>query len=293
MQPSNHTRLMNYIIGMCKKDREWITILRDLGYSPYLIEKSIRTSTGSKVKTDIIVSSAKLIHSLVFEVKGGITVERDQIDRYTMIDRDDLYRWVALPLFTRETFRFDWCVSDLAENHAFIAAKVKDAPIITFGTEQIEKTGQFRNTELNNAFSQPVSLIGKHAPTLYYPFGESDQHAYIARFVIQGLLQIALKKPKDGTSVFDQNLITRDEILKYIFNPVFSALSTDHQGNLKEKIKDVIRWIMADEKMKEAFGSIEQQGGYKLKRPLDKLQKVSNQFLAGLETQQKLEKFPH
>jgi hypothetical protein len=81
--------------------------------------------------------------------------------------------------------------------------------------------------------------------------------------------------------------------LKYIFNPVFSALSTDHQGNLEEKIKDVIRWIMADEKMKEAFGSIERQGGYKLKRPLDKLQKVSNQFLANLETQQKLDEFPH
>jgi hypothetical protein len=91
--------------------------------------------------------------------------------------------------------------------------------------------------------------------------------------VYQGLLQIALKKPRNGTSVFDQNLVTRDEILKYIFNPVFSALSTDHQGNLKERIKEVIRWIMADEKMKEAFGSIEQQGGYKLKRPLDKLQK--------------------
>jgi len=50
---------------------------------------------------------------------------------------------------------------------------------------------------------------------------------------------------------------------------------------------------MADEKMKEAFGSIEQRDGYKLKRPLDKLRKVANQFLANLEKQQKLDTFPH
>jgi len=86
-----------------------------------------------------------------------------------------------------------------------------------------------------------------------------------------------------------QNLITHDEILKYIFNPVFAALSREHQGNLKERIKEMIRWTMMDEKMKEAFGAIEQQGGYKIKRPLDKLQNAANKFLANLETQQKLD----
>jgi uncharacterized protein with PIN domain len=66
-------------------------------------------------------------------------------------------------------------------------------------------------------------------------------------------------------------------------------LSTAHQGSLKQKIKEAMRWIMMDETMKEAFGSIEQRGGYTLKRSLDKLQKASNQFLANLETQQKLD----
>ncbi len=291
MQPSLHTKLMNCIIGMCKRDKKWITVLRELGYQPYLIEQSIRTSSGSKVKTDIIASSAQLIHSLVFEVKGGITIQQDQLERYAMIDPEDLYRWVALPAFTRQTFRFDWCISDWEENHPIIAALVKDVPIITFGTEHIEKTGQFHNPRLNSVFNQPISLIGKSAPTLYYPFSEYDPQAYIARFVIQGLLQVASKKPRNEISVFDENLITRDEILKYIFNPVFDALSKDHQGHLKDKIKEVVRWIMADQKMKEAFGSIEQRGGYKLKRPLDKLRKASNQFLANLETQGKLDTF--
>jgi hypothetical protein len=276
---------------MCKRDKKWVTVLRELGYNPYLIEKSIRTSSGSKVKTDIIASSAQLIHSLVFEIKGGITVKQDQLDRYAMIDSEDLYRWSALPAFTRQTFRFDWCVTDWEENHPIVAALVKDVPIITFGAEYIEKTGQFRNSQLNNAFSQRISLVGKSAPTLYYPFSEYDHSAYIARFVIQGLLQVASKKPRNEISVFDENLVTHDEILKYIFNPVYDALSDDHKGNLKDKIKEVIRWIMADEKMKDAFGSIEQQGGYKLKRHLDKLRKASNQFLANLETQGKLDSF--
>lgn len=72
---------------------------------------------------------------------------------------------------------------------------------------------------------------------------------------------------------------------------MFNALPSEHQGRLKEIIKDVIRWVMADEQMKEAFGSIEQQGGYKLKRPLDRLQTVTNKFLANLKTQAKIELF--
>ena len=284
---------MNYIIGMCKKHRDWIRVLADLGYDPHLIEKNIRTSTGEKIKPDIIVTSAQLIHSLVFDVKGGITVEKDQIDRYATLDKTDLYRWVGTenPLFTIQSFQFDLCISDLEQNHLLIAAAVKNVPIITFGSERIVKSGRFQKAELNNQFREPISLVGKIPPLLYYPFSEDDQPAYIAPFVIQGLLSIAIKKNRGGPSVFDQNLITNEQILKVVFNPIFGALASEHQGRLKEIIRDVIKWVMADESMKEAFGSIERQGGYKLRRPLDRLISASNKFIANLETQGKLDSF--
>ena len=67
--------------------------------------------------------------------------------------------------------------------------------------------------------------------------------------------------------------------MKLIFNPVLHALPSEHQVQLRDKIKQVIRWALEDPEMKAAFGSIEQQGGYKIKRPLDKLDKVTKKFL--------------
>jgi hypothetical protein len=293
LQPSNHTRLMNYIIGMCKKHRDWITVLADLGYDPHLIEKNIRTSAGERIKPDIIVTSTQLIHSLVFDVKGGITVDKDQLDRYTTLDKADLYRWVetANPMFTIQNFQFDLCIGDLEQNHPPIAAAVKNVPIITFGSQKIEKTGQFQKAELNKQFREPLSLVGKIPPLFYYPFSENDQPAYIAPFVIRGLLSIALKRHRGGPSVFDKSVITNEQILKAVFNPIFDALASEHQGRLKDIISDVFEWIMSDDGMKEAFGSIERQGGYKLRRPLDRLISASNKFIANLETQGKLDSF--
>jgi hypothetical protein len=281
---------MNYIIGMCKKHRDWITVLHDLGYSPFLIEQKFSTNTGEAVTPDIVVTSTQLIHSLVFECKGGITVDQDQLDRYAALDKTALFRWVehANPLFTLQNFHFDVCLSDLEENHVLIAPMVKHLPILTFGNLRVTKSGRFQDNTLNTAFREPIDLDGKIPPISYYPFGEKDKDAYIATYIIRGLLAIALKKAKGGPTVFDQSLMTRDEILKLVFNPVIDALSTDHRGRLKEKIKEVIRWVMANEEMKNAFGSIEQQAGYKINRPLEKLINAANKFIANLETQKSL-----
>ncbi len=284
---------MNYIIGMCKKHKSWITVLADLGYSPELVEQKIRTSSEDIVKPDIIVTSTKLVHSIVFECKGGITIDQSQIERYATLEKSNLLRWVghANPMFTPSTFRFDVSISDFEENHPSVVAAVRDLPIITFGTSEVIKSGQFKSSELNAAFNTPIDLSGKVPPLFYYPFCEEDKDTYIAPFVIRGLLAIAIKKAKGGPSVFEESLITRDEILKSLFNPIIDALAKEHQGRLKERIKEVIHWVMAKEEMKEAFGTIEQQAGYKINRPLDKLAREAGKLIEELETQKSLMPF--
>lgn len=128
MEPCNHTKLMNYVIGMCKKQRNWINVLADLGYEPQLIEQQIRTSSDETVKPDLIAASNKLLHSLVFECKGGTTLEPEQLKRYSTLTRDDLRRWITV--FAREELQFDVCLSDLEENHPFIAKMNQEFPMI-------------------------------------------------------------------------------------------------------------------------------------------------------------------
>lgn len=98
---SNHTKLMNCIIGMCKPHKNWVTYLNELGYRPHFIEKTIKTIKGTEVQTDLIVTSNSLVHSLVVEVKGGITVSDYQIEKYSSLDRIELFNLVQLgkPLF--------------------------------------------------------------------------------------------------------------------------------------------------------------------------------------------------
>ena len=291
MEPSNHTKLMNFIIGMCKKHSDWITTLSDLGYKPEVIEQRIRTSTDEAVKPDVIATSNKLVHSLVFDCKGGITVDQDQMQRYSTLTENDLLRWVSP--FTAIGFRFDICISDVDEYHSAIIPTTNGFPILTFGRDTLTKTRDFKESRINAAFRNPISLDGKVPTLMYYPFCEDDKTPYIALFVIRGLVSLAIKQSRGGPSIYNNNLISKDELLKFIFNPIFDALSDEHKGRLKDKINEVVQWIMSKEEMSQPLGIIEQQAGYRINRPLEKLLEESNNLIKFLETQRALTEFPH
>jgi len=277
---------MNYIIGMCKRHKDWICLLNDLGYEPQIIEQQIRTSTDEVVKPDVIVTSNRLIHSLVFECKGGTTIDTDQLRRYSTLAVDNLLRWVTT--FTSTDFHFDVCISDLQENHLFLATISKHFPMITFGKHKLFRTGEFKEGTLNDAFSKPIDLVGKIPPLSYYPFSEDDVNTYIAPFVIRGLVSVAVKKAKGGPSALEESLVTRDELLRLIFNPVFDALSKQHQGRLRGKIREVVRWVLAREEMEEALGVIESRAGMTIRQPLEKLVREAQRLIEQLETQKPL-----
>jgi hypothetical protein len=280
---------MNYIIGMCKRHKDWISTLADHGYEPELIEQQIRTSSDELVKPDILATSNKLIHSLVFECKGGVTVDADQLRRYSTLTEDNVLRWTRP--FTHQNFHFDVCLADVEENHPVVVAVGNRFPIITFGAKTLFKTNDFKEKRLDEAFKVPIGLDGKTPPLSYYPFCEDDENAYLSLFVLRGLVSMAVKNAKGGPSTSEENIITRDDLLKSIFNPVFDALSKSHKDRLKEKIKEVVHWIMAKEGMKEALGLIETQAGIKIGRPLEKFTKEAYKFIETVETQRPLIEF--
>src|SRR5215204_2760920 len=131
---------MNYLIGLSKETGNWPSTLSDLGYEVQLIEKSIRTSSLQKIKPDLIVVSNKYLHSIVFDCKGGTSVEHDQIERYAGLSKNDFVNWIDV--YSRE-ITFDVCFSDLLENHSEIMLKVGNLPVLTFGEDKITKDNSF------------------------------------------------------------------------------------------------------------------------------------------------------
>lgn len=83
----------------------------------------------------------------------------------------------------------------------------------------------------------------------------------------------------------------RAEIIEKVFNPIYKTLAKKHQGQLKEKIKEVIHLTLSRVETKEALGIIEGRAGYKISNPLGKLIQEAKKVIKQFETQQFLPDF--
>lgn len=300
MQPCGHTRLMNCVIGMCKKNENWVDDISKLGYEVQIIEQTIHTSSGDAVKPDIVSTSNMLLHSLVFDVKGGKSIDENQLDRYSSLVPSDL-RWVTWnEVYDKMHLQLDVCICDLAENHQYIKTANKRFPMLTFSSTDLSKDGMFKNHTLNETFRNPIPLNGMQPPLSYYPFSEQDETAYIAMHVIRSILSMMLKNSKRTSALskeeLEKQLITFDDIIASNFNYVWKALSIEHRNALKAKIGNVTRQILADEKLKESLGIIQQRKGYRVTKSLEQFQIDATRFIEEAEsqkTQTELDRFPH
>ncbi len=283
---------MNSIIGMCKKNLNWISVLSDpeLNYEVQIIEQSISTSSGEVVKPDIVAASNRQLHSLVFELKGGKILKVDQLERYASLTASDLLRWVTV--FDRSHLEFDVCICDLAENHTLIKlVNNQKFPMLIFGSDFLSKEGMFKRAKLNDAFKQPMSLKGKSQPLSYYPFSDEDSTPYIALHVVQALLSIVLKNAQRGIDFSEDELFAFDDVIAERFNYVWKVLSIEHKKALKLKISDATKRFLAKDEVKEALGIIQQKEGYKIAKNLAQFKKMAEKYIEELQTQTPLNEF--
>jgi|SRR5271157_141336 len=300
MQPSGHTRLMNFVIGMCKKDEQWIPVLYKMGYELQIIEQTIHVSSGDAVKPDLVTASNALLHSLVFEVKGGKSLDIEQLKHYSNLTPEDL-RWLTwVSIYDKTHLQLDVCICDLEENHDYIRPISSQFPILTFGITQLTKEGSFKNGELNRTFKNPISLSGKSQPLSYYPFSDQDDNAYIAIHVLRTILSLALKDSKNGHEFSEKELkdkiVTFDDVMASNFNYVWKTLSTEHRNSLRAKIEDISRKILEKDGIKQSLGIIQQKKGYKIARNLDQFKREAIGLIEELESergQTGLTDFPH
>jgi|GEM_PF-1706706 len=300
MQPSGHTKLMNFVIGMCKKNKDWITVLSKLGYEIQIIEQTIHVSSGEAVKPDLVTASNMLLHSLVFEVKGGKSLDMEQLKRYSGMTPEDL-RWLTwLSVYDKPRLQLDVCICDLAENHNSIKTFNPPFPMLTFSSAQLTKEGVFKNDELNKTFKEPISLDGKLQPLSYYPFSDEDDIAYIAVHVLRTILAIVIKESKRGHEFSEDELkkrmVTFDDVLASNFNYVWKTLSIEHRNSLKSKIEEISRRIFEKDDVGQSLGIIQQKKGYRITRNLDQFNREATRLIEELESergQTGLTDFPH
>jgi len=283
MRPSNHTLLMNMVIGLCKKTPGWPSILKDLGYDVDWIEPRLINSEGKRVVPDLMLTSNRLLHSLIVECKGGKTLDMDQFNRLTKLDVNSIVDRASV--YDVSKLKMDICFTSFEEHLEDIVKIVKDTfPILVFSNNNLNKEGAFKLEDLNRVLSDGISLEGKAPPTSYIPFTDEDDISIIAMYVLQELVAKALKSSKDDVLEFDA-----EKLLNSIF-PVWSKFDEGAKKRLRNKVNKVIREIIL-KKLHGKYLEKLKDSPIWVAKTLDPFREECEKLLRYLETQWKLDQF--
>ena len=250
MNPSPHTILINSAIGFCMKNDSWIHPLADLGYKAQLIEQTIRTEkAGKSVKPDVIATSKKMIHSIMFECKGGKTIDDEQISRYEDLTASDLLRWVDV--HTHDNYSHDVCIFNFKKNNASITDKI-NFPILSLSDISLERKNNFSKTQIDEKFKIPISTKTLKPPISYYPFSESEDRRVIIPHVLRAMISVLMDRKTNDIDVTDPESFLNQTVLLRI-HKMWNILSREHQNSLRELIKEIIK------DLKSAYPKFESQ----------------------------------
>ena len=164
---SDHTLLMNKMVGLCKRIRGWSSTLRDLGYSVELVEPRFVNSEGKTVNPDLMFTSNRLIHTLITECKGG-SIDENQLEKYTKITLDSILPKVSVYDPRRLTFDLSYAITEKILEEAAKKLGHHDLPILIFSETHITKQNIFQN----NATGKRLRLTNRNpgkTPNLLLP----------------------------------------------------------------------------------------------------------------------------
>jgi len=278
---SEHTRLINRLIGLCTNTLKWPTLLFDLGCDVQLIEQTISLKFAHKINPDVVMVSNKHYHVLVTDYKSGNNIDTDQDSRYGELSSIDLKYYVTIHDQNQLTHTVTYVYNHT--NHSNLKSFTNHS-FITFNNEHIQGTGDFGYRELNDKLQNSTSLSGMREPTGYYPFSPEDEDYVIAPHMLRGLISYLTIKGRKTKSPI-KNLSTSLEILK-IIHP-YDLVSTRHKDQLTKKIE-----LMIDVFMKSSNGFSEQiskleKGEYSTVT-LRSLVKICQELIDNYENQKKI-----
>ncbi len=278
---SEHTLLMNQIIGLCTNTYGWPSTLKDLGYFVDWVEPTFLNSEGKKVNPDLLLSSNKLLHSLVVECKGGTSLDDDQLDRLIKVTVDSIRNMVNI--YTAKGLRHDLTFVTDSNSKDAIISKIYDKspyPVLFFSKENLSKRGTFELKELEEVFKNPVELEGV-PPTGFIPFNTNDDISVIAPYVFQYLLEMALKNPMEDSLEIDI-----DKLLNNIF-PFWKNTEESKKKEFRGKINNIL-FEYKSENLMNYLDRIKGKPTWHITQSLQAFAKEANKIIDDLDKQKKL-----
>jgi len=188
------------MMGLCIRTENWPHPLRDLNYNVELIEPTFTNSKGETVNPDLILTTKKYNHAIIFECKCK-TIESNQMSKYSNILPSDLIEKGKANVPDPKNFSADICIASfekgIKENSEIIKYKF---PVILCEEGKIDKhNSNFNCIRLNQIF--PVNLNKEHRPPVsFYPFSheKEDERMFIS-YVLRTLVSRNLAGKHENT----------------------------------------------------------------------------------------------
>ncbi len=226
-------KIKNLFIGLCTGVAGLPTSLRDLAYKVHWIEFNFQNSKGKTVKPEIIITSDTLQNTVMLESKSGGNIEKEQYERYSDVNADDLRQRAFVKAKCVTCIDISYVVPEEAADKAsgaFDSLDIK-CPLIEVKADCLKlKKNKFSRVELNSVFNTGISVNYEEIPCHFIPFDNETPSWIVAEKITPILLSFLF----DNKSFF-----TVEEILEKII-PMWEQLSDEAKRELKQSVSKVL-----------------------------------------------------
>lgn len=233
MPPSNlNLALMNLFVGMCKGLAGLPRNFRNLQYVDKWIELRFANTDQEQVAPELIVSSRRLDHTILFEWKSGPNFEADQLRRYSRVTQDDLRERAGLAV--EETGSHDVAVIGLQEHAERLTMGIAKGPyafpllLVTEDGLAIHEN-RFRPNETDAVFRPLLAINWGNVPNYFFPVDVDSESWEFAELVIPKVLELM------GNG---EARILQSDLEETIH--CWNVLSREYQGRLRTKLCDTL-----------------------------------------------------
>ena len=225
-------QLLNLFFGMCRGSHGLPRSLHDLGYIPELVESTFANSEDRPVVPDIVIASAQIHHTVVFEFKSGANTEADQLQRYSVVVPNDL-RAKAL-IHPAKCVTHDVAIIAKHEHRGTIPIGVVAGgylfPVLVTTATGIEVAHGAFSSAPTDAVFRPLVVDWATLPTTFFPLdADSELWEFAEKAIPYVLEDMAKGVPR----------IRLDELAAHMI-PLWTRMSPTYQTQIKDKIREVM-----------------------------------------------------
>lgn len=249
---SEHTILMNIILGLVSKHKNFPHTLAEKGYQLESICPSFLNKEGKEINPDIILKSHEESNLFLGDCKTG-TLQKEQSLAYQELSSTELreQQIVSLP----GEFTIDISYICLEKNLEKIKEKVESWGLssvilckLNKGVLKIEGNSTFKSQILNEIFKEGIN-IPQDSPLIYYSFSPEDPEEYILLYVLPSILALSLKAKKDS--------FTLEELLRETHN-LYDYLDEKEKKKLRAKVSKLLS-VLERNDLKEFLNKVQNQ----------------------------------